>query len=688
MDRFHCPFSERCRRFCNNIATKWERTRSIITKWNDKVHSTEENESLPLLDYATLESDIGFLIHISMAYPAMKPFLRGFYLTLNSWRSGRDKNGWKLSDKAYKFYLELGRQTKESEEYLEDIASPDDDKNAPKLVRAQPLLREHVTILMDMFSSLTPVLRLARGSSTIKALYIFGDASGLGFGASWTSGKELKYRYGVWGLEVKEDSTSNYRELRNLVETLERTGLDGELKGREIYVFTDNTTAESIAAKGSSTSPLLFELVVRLYKLSMKFLCSVNIIHVAGTRIIAQGSDGLYRGNLLEGVQRGEELLSFVPLHISALVRQPSLRQWISSWAYTTAGSGATVQSIANVEFLQPEDWFLRSHDITGYTQNCDGRTLPSYKKVVFVRSPPPAATRFVLEELRQARHKRQDSTHVFIVPKLMTAEWTTQLYKTADLIFHVPFGHKHWPSRHHESLTIAVCFPYLLGADIDGPLCQEAYNYASVIGMLMHLSNTTRLDLSFAVYQCARFTHSPRRCHELALKRIGLYLIGTKDKGLILDPSKHLDIDCFVDADFAGLWGSEPAHEPISVKSRSGWVIMVGGRPVLWASKLQTNIALSTMQTEYVALSSAMRDILPLKALMVEIATCMGLGYEDADNIKTKVWEDNVGALTLSNLEPGRNTSRSKHFTIKLHWFRESLELNSIEVLKVESKD
>ena len=65
-----------------------------------------------------------------------------------------------------------------------------------------------------------------------------------------------------------------------------------------------------------------------------------------------------------------------------------------------------------------------------------------------------------------------------------------------------------------------------------------------------------------------------------------------------------------------------------------------------------------------------------------------MGLGHEDAANIETKVWEDNVGALILANLEPGRSTSRSKHFTIKLHWFRESLETNDIEVLKVESKD
>ena len=114
----------------------------------------------------------------------------------------------------------------------------------------------------------------------------------------------------------------------------------------------------------------------------------------------------------------------------------------------------------------------------------------------------------------------------------------------------------------------------------------------------------------------------------------------------------------------------------------------MVGECPVLWASKLQTNIELSTMQAEYVALSSAMRDLLPLKASMVEIFTCMGLGHEDDAKIKSKVWEDNVGALTLANLEHGRSTSRSKHFNIKLHWFRESLETNDIEVLKVESKD
>ena len=226
------------------------------------------------------------------------------------------------------------------------------------------------------------------------------------------------------------------------------------------------------------------------------------------------------------------------------------------------------------------------------------------------------------------------------------------------------------------------------LGADLEGAPCQETFSYPSVVGMLMYLANTTRPDIAFAVHQCARFTHNPKRSHEVAIKRIGRYLVGTKDKGMILKPDMDLNIECYVDADFAGLWGSEPPESPNSVKSRSGWVIMVGGCPVTWSSKMQTEVALSTMQAEYVALSTAMRDLLPFKNLMMEIATCVGLSHPDLAKIRIKVYEDNSGALILANLEPGRQTSRSKHFAIKFHWFREKLKPNGIEIVKVETKN
>ena len=102
----------------------------------------------------------------------------------------------------------------------------------------------------------------------------------------------------------------------------------------------------------------------------------------------------------------------------------------------------------------------------------------------------------------------------------------------------------------------------------------------------------------------------------------------------------------------------------------------------------MQTKTALSTMQAEYVALSSAMRDLLPFKALMTEIVSNMGLTIKKVSKIRTTVWEDNNGALTLAKLEPGRTTSRSKHFTIKYHSFREKLKPNNIEVEKIDTKN
>ena len=213
-----------------------------------------------------------------------------------------------------------------------------------------------------------------------------------------------------------------------------------------------------------------------------------------------------------------------------------------------------------------------------------------------------------------------------------------------------------------------------MLGTDPNGGQCSESFNYASVVGMLMYLSNTTRPDIAFAVHHCARYTHSPKRSYEIALQRIGRYLVGTAKMGMILKPDEDLNI--------VGIGGTR-----FSKFSKSGWTILVGGCPVLWASMMQTEIALSTMQADYVTLSTAMRDLIPFKKFMAEILKGIGMRHEDAATLKTRVHEDNNGALTLANLEPGRTTSRSKHFSIKYHWFREQLKPNNVEIVKVESK-
>lgn len=64
-----------------------------------------------------------------------------------------------------------------------------------------------------------------------------------------------------------------------------------------------------------------------------------------------------------------------------------------------------------------------------------------------------------------------------------------------------------------------------MVGLDKEGPLTNETFNYASIVRMLMYLARNSHLEISFAVYQCARFTHNLKALHEAALKKIGKYI-------------------------------------------------------------------------------------------------------------------------------------------------------------------
>ena len=86
----------------------------------------------------------------------------------------------------------------------------------------------------------------------------------------------------------------------------------------------------------------------------------------------------------------------------------------------------------------------------------------PGLKPGIFVWSPPPCAAIDAVVQLRKARHKRQESMHVFIVPRLMMPLWRKQLYKAADLVLHLPASHSAWPSQMFEPLTIAILYPFL----------------------------------------------------------------------------------------------------------------------------------------------------------------------------------------------------------------------------------
>ena len=108
--------------------------------------------------------------------------------------------------------------------------------------------------------------------------------------------------------------------------------------------------------------------------------------------------------------------------------------------------------------------------------------------------------------------------------------------------------------------------------------------------------------------------------CHEKAVKYIARYLLSTQDKGIHYKPDSTKGLECYVDADFAGGWSFGDHTNPECVLSRTGFVIMYAGCPITWCSKLQTEIALSTTESEYIALSQAMREVIPFMNLMMEV--------------------------------------------------------------------
>ena len=118
-----------------------------------------------------------------------------------------------------------------------------------------------------------------------------------------------------------------------------KIAFENSLEGYEIFMFTDNSTAEAAFCKGTSSSPLLFELVLELKRLEVESDLILHVIHVSGKRMIAQGTDGLSRADHLEGVMQGKPIENFIPLHLNAFEREKGLSTWvgkITNWVETS----------------------------------------------------------------------------------------------------------------------------------------------------------------------------------------------------------------------------------------------------------------------------------------------------------------------------------------------------------------
>ena len=143
-----------------------------------------------------------------------------------------------------------------------------------------------------------------------------------------------------------------------------------------------------------------------------------------------------------------------------------------------------------------------------------------------------------------------------------------------------------------------------------------------------------------------------------------------------------------YADADFAELWNANmKEQDPSRVKSRSGWVILLANCPLLWASKLQTEIACSTMEAEFIALSSAMRDLIPARDILQGVCKALNIPVPEGAKLKSTIFEDNMGCLQLATVP--KMTPRSKHIAVKYFWFRSKVgPEHGIQIVKCNTKD
>ena len=168
--------------------------------------------------------------------------------------------------------------------------------------------------------------------------------------------------------------------------------------------------------------------------------------------MIAQGTDGCSRGSLMEGVMAGFDMLSFVDLARTALERCGTLIDWLRSW---TGRPG--------LRALTPEGWFVEGHGIVGGRKDSRGVWIPEHgpRWELFLWAPPPAVADAALEELLKARHKRADTFHVVVIPRLMVPRWRRLFLKVCDFNFEVSPNFPFWPPAMYEPLWVGVVLPF-----------------------------------------------------------------------------------------------------------------------------------------------------------------------------------------------------------------------------------
>jgi hypothetical protein len=141
--------------------------------------------------------------------------------------------------------------------------------------------------------------------------------------------------------------------------------------------------------------------------------------------------------------------------------------------------------------------------------------------------------------------------------------------------------------------------------ANSDQPLDTQAFPFPSLIGKLLYCSNCTRPGITTVVNHLSKHMSLPTVSHWAHAKRLLKYLNGTRSFCLTFNGSISLDPIMWQDSSFG---------DGDSRRSRTCFIAMMCGGPVVWGSKLQSTVALSTVEAECMAISAVVQEVMFLR--------------------------------------------------------------------------
>jgi hypothetical protein len=194
-----------------------------------------------------------------------------------------------------------------------------------------------------------------------------------------------------------------------------------------------------------------------------------------------------------------------------------------------------------------------------------------------------------------------------------------------------------------------------------------EALRYRSLVGGLLYVAVNTRPDIAHTVMSLARYMQGPTSAHWQRARRVLRYLRGNPG-GLVYTQQQFATLEAFADASFA--------TDNNSGKSTTGFVLLLSGAAVSWRSKLQSCVAQSTTEAEYISLALAAAEVYWLRQLLAFL--------NNVQAAPTPIYEDNNAALQLASNPVVQQRTRT--INVKYHYLRQLVGQKVVDVLAVRT--